>query len=123
MSQLKFYCPTLSVVAGALIMTLLFSAAARSTDSQSTDTDVERILKLSADPEYGEYLAAECVTCHAEVQTAGVPQINGLPANYIIRALLEYKNLVRPNEVMKVVADSMGDEEMAALAAHFSVTP
>lgn len=81
-------------------------------------TDI--VLKLEGDPEYGEYLSGECVTCH-QVSGAveGIPSIVGIPKAYFIRSLFEYKTNVRSNEVMKLRVQNLTNEEIAALAAYF----
>ena len=72
-------------------------------------------------PGYGEYLAGECVTCHQQSGHAdGIPSIVGLPRDYFIRALFEYKTNVRSNEVMKLRVTNLVNDEIAALAAYFS---
>ena len=83
------------------------------------------VLKIDGDPAYGEYLSTECVTCHqASGHADGIPSIVGLPRDYFIRALLAYQSNIRDNEVMKLITSSMGNEEMAALAAYFgSLSP
>ncbi|MCB1432976.1 MAG: cytochrome C, partial [Alphaproteobacteria bacterium] len=50
----------------------------------------------------------------------GIPPIAGLPRADFIRALLEYRTNIRLNEVMKLRALALGDEEIAALAAYFA---
>ena len=76
---------------------------------------------MEGDPEYGEYLAGECVTCHQETGHAdGIPSIVGVPKDYFIRALFEYKNNIRSNEVMKLRVANLTNEEIAALAAYFN---
>ena len=79
------------------------------------------VLAMEGDRDYGEYLAGECVTCHQESGHAdGIPSIVGLPDDYFVRALFEYKTNVRSNEVMKLRVANLGNEEIAALAAYFS---
>lgn len=81
----------------------------------------EALLDMEGDPEYGEYLAGECVTCHQQSgQVSGIPSIVGLPQDYFIRSLFEYKSNVRSNEVMKLRVINLSNEEIAALAAYFS---
>ena len=80
----------------------------------------EALLNIEGDPEYGEYLAGECVTCHQPTgQVEGIPSIVGLPNDYFIRSLFEYKTNVRSNEVMKLRVINLSNEEIAALAAYF----
>lgn len=82
---------------------------------------VASILAISADPAYGAYLAGDCVTCHRQSGGAdGIPAIAGLAADHIVKALVEYRLGLRDNEVMTVRAARLGDEEIAALAAHFA---
>ena len=86
------------------------------------DPDVEAILALEADAEFGQYLAGECVTCHQPGGSeGGVPQIDGLPAAHFVTALLDYKNGDRIHAIMQTMSSALGDEEMAALALYFSV--
>ena len=80
----------------------------------------EALLEVEGDPEYGEYLAGECVTCHQPTgHVEGIPSIVGLPRDYFIRSLFEYKNNIRSNEVMKLRVGNLSNEEIAALAAYF----
>jgi cytochrome c len=77
-------------------------------------------LALAGDPAYGEYLASECVTCHQLSGRAdGIPSIVGWPKEAFVQALFAYKTNVRSHEVMRMVTMSLGDEEIASLAAYF----
>ena len=81
----------------------------------------EIILEIEGDVAFGEYLAGECVTCHqATGQAEGIPSIVGIPKDYFVRSLVEYKTNVRQNEVMKLRVQNLGNEEIAALAAYFA---
>ena len=79
------------------------------------------VLAIAGDPAYGEYLGGECVTCHlVSGASEGIPPIAGLPKDYFITTMLEYKTGIRPNEVMKSRVERLTDEELAALAEYFS---
>ena len=79
------------------------------------------ILNLKGDPEYGEYLASDCQTCHrSDNKNEGIPGINGREITEIVYALHEYKNKHRKNQVMQMMAGGLGDEEIAALASYFA---
>ena len=79
---------------------------------------VTRILSIEGDVAYGEYLAGECVTCHQQSGEGGnIPPIRGLPADYTVLALVEYKLGARDNSVMKLMTARLADEEIAAPAA------
>ena len=81
----------------------------------------ETILKIESDIEYGEYLAGDCVTCHQVSGRAdGIPSIVGIPKDYFVRAIVEYRTNVRRNEVMKSRVQNLADEEIAHLAAYFA---
>lgn len=111
-----------------LIAYLKFSASPKSAaKGETTDQGnaalamTPKIAALEADPDYGQYLSGDCVTCHQISGNAeGIPSIIGLPKNYFITALLEYKFDIRDNKVMKLRVANLSDEEIAALAAYFS---
>lgn len=95
------------------------------TDDKKADAEGPVLLGASAaalqgDPEYGEYLSGECVTCHRPGGAEGIPTITGWKPKNFIHALYEYKQEVRKNPVMITVSKRLGDEELAALAAYFS---
>ncbi len=82
---------------------------------------VTRILSLEGDPAYGEYLGGECVTCHRQSGgSSGIPPIRGLPADYIVQALIDFKLGIRKNEVMKLMTARLAEEEIASLAAYLA---
>jgi cytochrome c len=86
---------------------------------------VDIVLAIKGDKEYGEYLSGDCVTCHQlSGHTEGIPSIVGLPRDYFVQSLLGYKINVRSNEVMKLRANNLANEDIAALAEYFgSLTP
>jgi cytochrome c len=86
-----------------------------------TDHDLDpAILALEGDPEYGEYLASECQTCHqASGADSGIPGVSGWPTEDFVVAMHAYRGKLRPHPVMQMVAGRLNDEEIAALAAYF----
>ena len=86
-----------------------------------TDHDLDpAILALQGDPEYGEYLASECKTCHqSSGANDGIPGITGWPTEDFVVAMHAYKRKLRPHPVMQMMAGRLNDEEIAALAAYF----
>ena len=83
------------------------------------------ILALKGDPDYGEYLSSECITCH---QTSGadegVPSIVAWPQDDFVIAMHAYKRKLRVHPVMQMVAGRLSNDEIAALAAYFGdLTP
>ena len=100
-------------------------ASDRANDSTKLTLEAEqatmRVLSLDADLELGAYLGSECATCHQRLGAASsIPPIVRLPGDYIVRALVEYRLGIRDNNVMKLMSARLKDEEIAALAAHFS---
>lgn len=89
--------------------------------ARGTDHDVDpTILAIQGDPEYGEYLASECLTCHLQDGTSdGIPSITLWPTDDFVVAMHAYKRKLRPHPVMQMMAARLNDEEIAALAAYF----
>ena len=71
--------------------------------------------------------AQVCVSCHGQdgIAVAPIyPSLAGQHADYIVRALNEYKHGGRKNLVMKQFAGNLKDEDIAEIAAYFSqLTP
>jgi cytochrome c553 len=74
------------------------------------------------DRELGQYLAAECVTCHQTSgrQSGGVPSITGWPDDQFVAVMLSYKSKDRDNQIMQTIAARLSDEEIDALAVYFA---
>ena len=87
-----------------------------------TDHNVDpAILAIVGDPEYGEYLSSECLTCHrADGEMEGIPSVTGWPEESFVVAMHEYKEKERDHPVMQMMAGRLNNEEIAALAAYFS---
>ena len=68
-----------------------------------------------------------CVSCHGQdgIAVAPIyPSLAGQHADYLVRALDEYKHGGRKNLVMKQFAGNLKDEDIAQIAAYFSqLTP
>ncbi len=77
--------------------------------------------RAEGDIAYGEYLAAECVTCHQPTGIDnGIPSIVGWDPQSFIKTLQSYKIKERSNPVMQMITAPMTQEEMEALAAYFA---
>jgi len=79
------------------------------------------VLAIEGDREWGEYLSAECATCHRRDGSAdGIPAITGWPETSFVTVMHAYRAGVRTNPTMKMIAGRLSDDEIAALAAHFA---
>ena len=89
--------------------------------ARATDHAVDpAILALEGDPEYGEYLSSECTACHqASGGDDGIPSIVLWPEEDFVAAMHAYKEKVRDNPVMQMIAGRLSNDEIAALAAYF----
>jgi cytochrome c len=69
---------------------------------------------------YGEHLSAECTACHRiDGSDDGIPSIIGWAVPTFIAVLKSYRDGERTNPVMVLVATSLEEDQMAALAAYF----
>ncbi|GGK44525.1 c-type cytochrome [Salinarimonas ramus] len=102
------HAPVAALAAAALVVSF-FPASPAAADS------------LVGDPEYGAFLAGECVTCHQESgDFDGIPPIVGWPVESFVLVMRQYQDGTRENPVMRTIAGRYSDEELAALAAYFA---
>ncbi|MCF6320371.1 MAG: hypothetical protein L3J32_01190 [Rhizobiaceae bacterium] len=79
---------------------------------------------VKGDFEYGEYLAAECVTCHSATgKDKGIPPITGWDAEGFISVMNAYKIKDLENPAMQLIAARLDEEQMASLALYFATLP
>lgn len=79
------------------------------------------ILAIEGDVAWGQFLSAECKTCHlATGGNEGIPSITAWPEEDFLFAMHAYKRGLRPNPTMQMMAQRLSDEEIAALAAYFA---
>ncbi|MBV1694444.1 MAG: c-type cytochrome [Hyphomicrobiales bacterium] len=69
---------------------------------------------------YGQHLAGECTSCHRIDGTDnGIPSIIGWDRSEFTATMAFYRDGQRKNPAMQSVAQSLDDEQIAALAAYF----
>lgn len=65
-----------------------------------------------------------CAACHGEdgnkSMTPDTPKLGGQPADYLAKALYDYKAGKRKNPIMGAMAGSLSKEEVEGLAKYFS---
>jgi cytochrome c553 len=83
--------------------------------------------EIKGDAKAGETKNAMCIGCHgiqgyqaSFPEVYKVPKISGQGAKYIVAALNEYKKGERKHPTMRAIADSLTDQDIADLAAHYS---
>lgn len=77
----------------------------------------------NGDPVAGKNKAQVCATCHGPDGNSpqpAFPKIAGQHADYLTRALMDYKSGARSNPIMAGFAANLSEEDMADLAAFFS---
>ena len=77
----------------------------------------------AGDAAAGEEKAATCAACHGEGGRSEIPfnpVLAGQYADYIVRALKDYKSGDRDNAIMTPMAAALSEEDMEDLAAYFS---
>jgi cytochrome c553 len=78
--------------------------------------------QAAGDVEAGKAKAATCVACHG-ANGQGVtpnPALTGKSEDQLLQALKDYKSGKRDNAVMKGMASSLSDQDMANLAAYYA---
>ena len=83
--------------------------------------------EIKGDAKAGETKNAMCIGCHgikgyqaSFPEVYKVPMISGQGAKYIVAALNEYKKGERKHPTMRAIADSLSDQDIADLAAHYA---
>lgn len=80
------------------------------------------LLKGGANP-----AAMACVACHGEDlmgnPSAAIPRTAGLPAEYIIKQLHDFRSGSRQNALMQPVARALTEDEISAVASIISAKP
>ena len=74
--------------------------------------------------EAGKEKSASCVACHGKAGISASPLypiIAGQHEDYLVRVLHAYKSGARTNLMMKGMVGGLSDEDIADLAAYFSV--
>jgi cytochrome subunit of sulfide dehydrogenase len=76
----------------------------------------------AADRDGGAQLAAMCASCHRlDGGDGGIPTILGMSPEIFTRAMLAYRSRERPSHIMRAIALSLSDEEIATVARYLAV--
>ncbi len=78
---------------------------------------------IAGDAEAGKEKSAQCETCHG-ADGNGInptfPRLAGQYADYLVKALEDYKSGARQNAIMAGFAASLSDEDRADIAAYYA---
>jgi cytochrome subunit of sulfide dehydrogenase len=75
----------------------------------------------AADRDGGAQLAAMCASCHRlDGGDGGIPTILGMSPEIFTRAMLAYRSRERPSHIMRAIALSLSDEEIATVARYLA---
>lgn len=75
------------------------------------------------DPKAGKEKSQTCASCHGDKGQAGqanYPKLAGQHADYLYRALKQYKSGERQNNVMAGMVSNLSDQDMRDLAAYYA---
>jgi cytochrome subunit of sulfide dehydrogenase len=76
---------------------------------------------FAADDDQGAQLAATCAACHRlDGRDMGIPSIVGLSEKEFATAMSAYKSGERSGPIMRTMARSLSNEEIAVLARYFA---
>lgn len=103
-------------------------------ESAKTKAEIEQVYKKSAEAsmtkapnvgniQNGELLAKQCAKCHGMngvAANAGAPFIAGMEQNYMVSAMLAYKDGSRKNKDMKLVLSKIKPEEIADVSDYYA---
>ena len=78
----------------------------------------------AADPRAGrQKVAGVCQACHGMdglSKNPESPNLAGQIENYLAKAITEYRDGIRKNETMNIVAKDLTDDEIANIAAYYA---
>ena len=104
-----------------LFIILLLSSFCKFAFSEEQQEHQEQQIIEMGDIEYGEYLGAECASCHHQSGASeGIPSIHGLDAEVFVALMLAYRSKDMENPVMQMIAGRLNDEQIGSLALYFS---
>ncbi len=75
-----------------------------------------------ADSRNARYLAANCANCHGTTGTSqgATPSLAGQSKNFIVEQMKAFRDGKRPATIMHQLAKGYTDEQIEAIANHFS---
>jgi cytochrome c553 len=87
---------------------------------------VAAVPAAAGDVKAGAQKARQCQTCHGLDGQAKLPQAPNLAGQtevYLVKAMRDYPDGARQNEMMSLVARNLRDSDIADLAAYYAAIP
>jgi cytochrome c553 len=81
---------------------------------------------FAGDAEQGRQKAVQCQACHGLDGIAKLPgaaHLAGQEEIYLVKALEDFRNGERKNDMMSLVAPNLSDQDIADLAAYYASIP
>lgn len=78
---------------------------------------------LAGDAAAGKRKAMQCQTCHGLDGLSKLPEapnLAGQPEAYLVKSLNDFRQGLRKNEMMSIVAPALTDADVADLAAYYA---
>ncbi|MDH4233734.1 MAG: c-type cytochrome [Gallionella sp.] len=118
----------------ALVAIFALTGCNKTDESAKTKAEIEQVYKKSAEAaatkvptvgntQNGELLAKQCAKCHGMdgvAANSGAPFIAGLEQNYMVSAMLAYKDGSRKNSDMKLAVSKIKAEEIADVSSYYA---
>ena len=102
------------------VIFLLASFCKFASSEEQQISDEQKIIAMG-DIEYGQYLGAECASCHQQSGASeGIPSIHGIDAEVFVALMLAYRSKELENPIMQMIAGRLNDEQIGSLALYFS---
>tara|TARA_E500000178_G_C16417267_1_gene485656 strand:+ start:97 stop:396 length:300 start_codon:yes stop_codon:yes gene_type:complete len=71
-----------------------------------------------------ENLALPCAGCHGKYgqsnDNSSIPSIAGLEIDYFVKSFYEYKNNLRDNYIMRIIAKGYTEEQVIEMSKYFN---
>jgi cytochrome c553 len=80
----------------------------------------------TGDVKIGRQKALQCQTCHGldgQAKLPESPNLAGQNEAYLVKALKDYRDGARHNDIMAVVAHGLADKDIDNLAAYYAAIP
>ena len=104
-----------------ILLFVIFLVTSFCNFSFSDEHSDEQKIIAKGDIDYGQYLGAECASCHQQTGgSEGIPSIHGLDAEVFVALMLAYRAKEMENPVMRMISGRLNDEQIGSLALYFS---